>query len=110
MKLLGQRKLVDKGEQLQFTVTTIPHLNLFGTDSIATSENSFDSMTNKNLCNNMKETVHHVSNRVKHNTTLQSACEQMCQDFPDAFKPDLGCLRDFELDIRFKNDTKTIFC
>ena len=34
----------------------------------------------------------------------------MCQDFPDVFKQELGCLRDFELDIRFKNDTNLIFC
>ena len=57
----------------------------------------------------MKETVHQVSNYVKHDMTLQSTCEQMCQNFPDVFKPELGCLKDFELDIRFKNDTKPIF-
>ena len=34
----------------------------------------------------------------------------MCQNFPDVFKPELGCLKDFELDIRFKNDPKPIFC
>ena len=47
----------------------------------------------------MKETVHQVSNYVKHDMKLQSACEQMCQNFPDVFKPELGCLQDFELDI-----------
>ena len=110
VKLLGHRKLVDKGEQLQFIVTTISHLNLLGRDSIATLGISVDSMMNKSLCNDMKETVHQVSNYVKHNMTLQSACEQMCQNFPDVFKPEHGCLKDFELDIRFKNDTKPIFC
>ena len=110
VKLLGQRKSVDKGEQLQFIVTTIPHLNLLGRDSIAILRISVDFMMNKSLCNNMKETVDQVSNYVKHDMTLQSACEQMCQNFPDAFKPELCCLKDFELDIRFKNDTKLIFC
>ena len=110
VKLLGQRKSVDKGEQLQFIVTTIPHLNLLGRDSIATLGISVDSMMNKSICNDMKEMVHQVSNYVKHDMTLQSACEQMCQNFPDVFKPELGCLKDFELDIRFKNDTKPIFC
>ena len=110
VKLLEQRKSVDKGEQLQFIVTTIPHLKLLGRYSIATLAISVDSMMNKNLCNDMKERVHQVSNYVKHDMTLQSACEQMCQNFPDVFKPELGCLQDFELDIRFKNDTKPIFC
>ena len=90
-------------------MTTIPHLNLLGRDSIATLGISVDSMMNKRLCSDMKETVHQVSNYVKHDMTLQSACEQMCQNFPDVFKPELGCLKDFDLDIRFKNDTKPIF-
>ena len=34
VKLLGKRKSVDKGEQLQFIVTTIPHLNLLVRDSV----------------------------------------------------------------------------
>ena len=34
----------------------------------------------------------------------------MCQDFPDVFKQKFGFLTDFELDIRFKNGTKPIFC
>ena len=110
VKLLGQRKSVDKGEQLQFIVTTIPHLNLLGRDSIATLGISVDSMMNKSLCNDIKETVHLVSNYGKHDMTLQSACEQMCQNFPDVFKPELDCLKDFELDIRFKIDSKPIFC
>ena len=84
--------------------------NLLGRDSIATLGISVDSVMNKSLCNDMKETVHQVSNYVKHDMTLQSACEQMCQNFPDVFKPELGCLKDFELDIRFKNDTRPIFC
>ena len=57
----------------------------------------------------MKKTVHQVSNYVKHDITLQSACEQMCQDFSDVFKQELGCFKNFELNIRFKNDTKPIF-
>ena len=83
--------------------------NLLGRDSIATLGISVDFMMNKSLCNDMKETVHQVSNYVKHDMALQSACEQMCQNFPDVFKPELGCLKDFELDIRFKNDTRPIF-
>lgn len=34
----------------------------------------------------------------------------MCQDFPDLFKQELGCLKDFLLEIQFKPDSKPIFC
>ena len=91
-------------------MATIPHLNLLGTDSIVTLGISVDSMMNKSLWNDMKETVHQVSNYVEHDMTLQSADEQMCQNFPDVFKPEHGCVKDFELDIRIKNDTRPIFC
>ena len=33
-----------------------------------------------------------------------------CQDFPDLFKQELGCLKDFQLEIQFKPDSKPIFC
>ena len=99
---MGQRKSVDKGEQLQFIVTTISHLNLLSRNSIATLGIFVDSIINKNLCNSLQETIHQVSNYVKHDITLQSACKQMCQDFPDVFKQKFGCLKDFELDIRFE--------
>ena len=47
VKLLRQRKSVDKGEQLQFIVTKIPRRNLLGRDSIAKMGISVDSMINK---------------------------------------------------------------
>eukprot|EP00731_Ephydatia_muelleri_P000962 Em0001g962a len=41
---------------------------------------------------------------------LQKACEQLCREFPDLFKPELGCLKDFQLEVKFKPDAKPIFC
>ncbi|KFD50256.1 hypothetical protein M514_08884 [Trichuris suis] len=41
---------------------------------------------------------------------LQKACKELCNNFPDLFKPKLGCLKDFELEISFKTDAKPIFC
>ncbi|KFD47710.1 hypothetical protein M513_11388 [Trichuris suis] len=41
---------------------------------------------------------------------LQKACKELCSNFPDLFKPELGCLKDFELEISFKTDAKPIFC
>ena len=51
----------------------------------------------KSLCNDTKKTVHRLSNHVKQDIVLQSAREQMCQDFPEVFMPELGRLKDFEL-------------
>jgi len=41
---------------------------------------------------------------------LQSACEQLCKEFPELFKLELGCLKYFELEVKFKADAKPIFC
>ena len=41
---------------------------------------------------------------------LQSACQQLCTEFPDVFKPELGCLEGYELDVKFKTDAKPVFC
>ena len=41
---------------------------------------------------------------------LQEACQRVCQDFPDLFKPELGCLKDLQLEIQFKPDSKPLFC
>ena len=40
---------------------------------------------------------------------LQSACLKLFDDYADLFKPELGCLRDVELEIEFKSESKPIF-
>ena len=34
--------------------------------------------------------------------SLQKACKQCCKEFPDLFKPELGCLKEFELEVKFQ--------
>ena len=41
--------------------------------------------------------------------SLHAACTQLCEEFPILFEPTLGCLKGYELDIRFKTDAKPIF-
>ena len=41
---------------------------------------------------------------------LQSECHKLCDDFPDLFKNELGCLKDFELEMKFMPDAKPVFC
>ena len=55
------------------------------------------------------DTVHSVQ-PLQPDVSLQKACQQLCQEFPDLFKPELGCLKDFELEVKFKPDVKPIFC
>ena len=55
-------------------------------------------------------TVNAVFDNLKTDETLQAACTKLCEDFPDVFKPELGCQRDFELEVKFKEDSKPIFC
>ena len=42
-------------------------------------------------------------------TSLQKASKHFCQEFPDLFKPELGCLKDFELEVKFKPKARPIF-
>ena len=35
---------------------------------------------------------------------LQRDCHSLCDEFPDLFKDELGCLSDFELEVKFKFD------
>ena len=41
---------------------------------------------------------------------LQKACQELCKEYSDLFKPELGCLKDFELEVKFKPDAKPIYC
>ena len=54
--------------------------------------------------------VRSISQELKPDAALQEACRQLCQEFPDLFKAELGCLKDFELDVKFKADAKPVFC
>ena len=42
--------------------------------------------------------------------SLQKACKQCYQEFPDLFKPELGCLKEFESEVKFKLEARHIFC
>ena len=41
---------------------------------------------------------------------LQQACRELCTEFSELFKPELGCLRGVQLEIEFKPDARPIFC
>ena len=41
---------------------------------------------------------------------LHQACSKLCEQLTDLFKPELSCLKDVELEVRFKYDFKPVFC
>ena len=66
------------------------------------------SYFNQNLSYDTKMILEHVST-AQSGSVLQTACTQLCREFPTLFESTLGCLKDFELDIRFKSEAKPIF-
>ena len=40
---------------------------------------------------------------------LRESCRRLCKEFPDLFKDELGCLKDFELEVAFKPDATHVF-
>ena len=90
---------------LQFTVTKVPHLNLLGRDAIVRLGINVSALMGLTT-----SSVHPISNVTKPDINLQNACKQLCQEFPDLFKPELGCLKDVQLEVRFKPDSKPVFC
>ena len=41
---------------------------------------------------------------------LQKAYQKLCKAFSDLFKPELGCLKNFELEVKFKSVAKPMYC
>ena len=92
-----------KSEDLDFNVATVPHLNLLG--RLAVNQMDIDL---KSLLSG--QAVHVLQHDESHDEMLYKACMDLCDSFPDLFKPELGCLKDFELDVRFKPDAEPRFC
>ena len=40
----------------------------------------------------------------------QQACRELCTEFSELFKPELGCHRGVQLEIEFKPDARPVFC
>ena len=116
---LGRFKMVvslqgedsSQGKSVDFIVTKVPRLNLLGRKAIV------------RLCINVTallglpvdkqegpSSIRPIFDDLKVDHTLQDACKQLCKEFPELFKPELGCLKDFQLEVKFKPDAKPIFC
>ena len=100
---------------IPYIVSKIPDLNLLGRNAIQALGISVDSAIHgvKSVKTQSKSVgpavTHHPTASLDHYAALQKDCHSLCDQFPDLFKDELGCLKDFELDIKFKSDAKPVF-
>ena len=98
---------------LKFVVTSVPDLNIIGCDAIHQLKISVDSLlgtTFDTTCSTCTSDVHAVSESTSDDRSLQQMCQQVCQEFPEIFKPEMGCITDLELEVKFKSDAQPRFC
>ena len=88
----------DRSTSQVFNVTDIPELYMIGRTMIVRLGIDVNRM--------LQEQIHILFSGEQ---SIQKNCENLCLEFQELFKPELGCLKDFELEIRFKPDSKPIF-
>jgi len=102
--------------EIKYTVTEMTDLNILGQNAIHALRISVDSALQSALGIKVIASqpntapVQEVSNTSASLQSLQQDCKRMCDEFPDLFKTELGCLKDFELEVRFKPDSQPVFC
>ena len=112
---IGDTKDPKTGKQssIPYIVTKIPDLNLLGRNAIQALGISVDnalklrSIESQDMSEGVKASHPATSNTTY--ASLQRDCQKLCEQFPDLFKDELGCLKDFELDVKFKPDAKPVF-
>ena len=99
---------------LAFTVTDVPKLNLLGRDAIVklgvnvSALLGVSSTPGKGTIQNLQSITD--TKEPKPDEELQQACRKLCGEFTELFKPELGCLKDFQLEIKFKAESNPTFC
>lgn len=88
---------------VQFTVSEIPDLNLLGRIATKQLGISVDKVLNA------AEPCNAVFSELKADKKLQERCRALCDEFPNLWKQELGCLKDFELEVKFKDNARPIF-
>jgi hypothetical protein len=89
--------------EIQFNVTESSDLNLLGRTAMKQMGISVDEVLNAT------EPCYAVFSHIKTDTKLRDRCRAVCEEFPDLWKPELGCLKDFELEVKFKEDAQPVF-
>ena len=100
--------------RLAFTVTDIPKLDLLGRDAIVKLGVNVSALLGV-FSTPGKGTIQNVQSitdtkEPKPDEELQQACHKLCGEFTELFKPELECLKDIQLEIKFKAESKPTFC
>ena len=93
----------EQSSNISFILTEIPNLILLGRDAIATLRISLDAL----LYSNTSKVPPFLPQEP--NQQFQDACSRLCDDYAKLFKPELGCVQGFELDVEFKSPTRSVF-
>ena len=94
-----------------FNLTTLPQLNLLGPTAIVLWTRPCTDQESTPALTMMFYSAHYMSHRFL--LTSRSACLydiRLCTDFLELFKLKMGCLKEFDLEIKFKQDAKPVFC
>ena len=96
---------------LQMVVTQVPRLNLLGRSAMLKLDlTDLTKFFDPHRATLLPSSIAHLSTLTSADNTLQQACEQLCQEYPDLFRSESGCLKDYELDVKFKPNAKPVFC
>ena len=98
------------GIDLRVVVTNVPQPNLLGIQDMV--ELGLTDLTVSFMRSMKRPKKLSVGQLTVESTigSLQKACKECCQEFSDLFKPELGCLKGFELEVKFKPEARPIFC
>ena len=87
-----------------FLVSNSSELNLLGHTAIKALDISLD-----NFLFSLQVNTISISGQPKPNLQwLQKKCKNLCQQYGDVFKQELGVLQDYKLEIEFKPDAKPV--
>ena len=104
-----QAETEDSQQSLGFNVTELPELNLLGRSAIKQLGISVDNLMQQNISGS-SSVCRAVFEDLEPDRKLQNKCRKLCEEFPDVFKPELGKLKDFELEVKFKAEANPMFC
>ena len=99
---------------LTFTVTNSTRLNLLGRNAIVQLGVNVQALLGVHVHSKdqLKDdfSVEPVFKNLQPDAQLQMACQGLCEEFPDLFKKELGCLTGFEREVKFKENAASVFC
>lgn len=103
---MGKARLPGTGKEHDVEFTVTDDLNLLGRVATKKMQISVDqALKAADL-----QPCYAVFGHLKKDDRLQDRCRQTCKAFPNVWKQELGCLKDFELEVEFKRNAEPIFC